>query len=263
MISCELCKRKFTNQHGLTNHNSRNKIAKEKGRMTCIERIENKKRTREQDAEIEGLTRSELRAVVSDQSQHNANHNELMMKMDTLFEENKKYRCELEESREDTKCLIQKVGELKEMMVDLQNNPKLLVVCNKLYPLEELDLKEPKFGPVLEILDKELPEYANLGNDKTGRIHAKAINKLNHIQPTAIKNGEDVYFKSEDILSKDVGHKTTTAFIDAIGKMGYNYAQKAITDLQSNRPSDSHFKYATHSDCVMVQKRMTPLSCGK
>ena len=91
-------------------------------------------------------------------------------------------------------------------------------------------------------MDKELPEYPNLGNIKTGKIHAKAINKLNHIQPTALKNGEDIYFKNDNILAKDTDNTTTKAFIDAIGKLGYEYAQKASCDLKSQRPSDHDFK---------------------
>ena len=135
-----------------------------------------------------------------------------------------------------------KISELKEMMIDMQNNPRLLMICNNLYPLDQLNLKAPEFKPVLEILDKELPEYANLCNTTTGQIHAKAIKTLNHIQPTAVKEGEDIYFKSENILSKDSDDTTTKAFINAIGKMGYEYAQKASKDLESKRESDTSFQ---------------------
>ena len=65
---------------------------------------------------------------------------------------------------------------------------------------------------------------------------------LNQIQPTALKNGEDIYFKNEDIWSKDTDNTTTKAFIDAIGKLGYEYAQKALDDLKSQRESDQMFK---------------------
>ena len=30
-----------------------------------------------------------------------------------------------------------------------------------------------------ELLDKELPEYPNLVNDETGKVHCKAVKKLN------------------------------------------------------------------------------------
>ena len=40
----------------------------------------------------------------------------------------------------------------------------------------------------------------------------------------------------------DKSHKTTKSFIDAIGKIGYEYAIKATSDLQSTRESDVYFK---------------------
>ena len=40
-------------------------------------------------------------------------------------------------------------------MVDMQKNPRLLMICNHLNPIEQLNLREPEFRPVLEILDKE------------------------------------------------------------------------------------------------------------
>lgn len=99
-------------------------------------------------------------------------------------------------------------------------------------------------------MDKELPEYPNLGNSKTGKIHAKAIKTLNCIKPTAIKEGEDIYFKNEDILAKDTDYTTTKAFIDAIGKLGYEYAQKALDDLRSQRESDQMFKKESLSNAT-------------
>ena len=62
------------------------------------------------------------------------------------------------------------------------------------------------------------------------------------VHPTAVQDGEQVFYKDNDIMSKDICHKTTKAFIDAIGKMGYEYAQKASCDLKSQRPSDHDFK---------------------
>ena len=71
---------------------------------------------------------------------------------------------------------------------------------DKLYPLSslrELDLKTPAFKPVLEILDKELPEYPNLVNDETGKVHCKAVKKLNEIQPTVVKDDEKLFYKTD------------------------------------------------------------------
>ena len=73
-------------------------------------------------------------------------------------------------------------------------------------------------------------------------MHAKAIKTLNSIQLTAVKDGQEVYFKSENGLAKDKCHKTTKAFINAIGKMGYEYANKAACDLESTRDSDAMFR---------------------
>jgi flagellar motor protein MotB len=182
---------------------------------------------------------------------------ELVAKMDAkdLVEaiEQKQKNDKNEESLEDLKQMIgkltskidyqnSKIDSLKEMMVDMQNNPRLLVICNKLYPLEQLNLRNPEFKPVLEILDKELPEYPNLGNERTGVIHAKAVKTLNSIQPTAVQEGETVFFKSDNVLSKDTNFTTTRAFIDAIRELGYEYAQKASEDLKSERESDRLFK---------------------
>ena len=73
-------------------------------------------------------------------------------------------------------------------MLELQSNPRLLVVCNHLHSLEGLDLNQPQFGPVHEILKKELP-IANLANEATAR-HAKAVYALNMIRPTAVQTDE-------------------------------------------------------------------------
>ena len=160
---------------------------------------------------------------------------ELMQKMNTLIEQNEYQRKQNEEQNK-------KISELKDIMVDMQNNPRLMVICNKLYPIEQLNLLEPQFRPALEILDKELPEYANLANVDTGRVHAKAIKLMNSIKPTAIQEGEDVFFKTENVLAKDTNNVTTKAFIEAIGTLGYEYAQKASNDLKSERESDMCFK---------------------
>ena len=65
---------------------------------------------------------------------------------------------------------------------------------------------------------------------------------MNSIKPTAIQEGEDVFFKTENVLAKDTNNVTTKAFIEAIGTLGYEYAQKASNDLKSERESDTCFK---------------------
>ena len=235
---CEECNKEFKTGPSYRMHKSRNKAARENGGLTCSGKIEKKQILRAENAQIGRMSQSEIRTAVTNASTTQST-NAILEKMSAQLE---RQNDKIESQSNKIDSLASQNDELKSMMIELQNNPRLLVVCNKLYPIEQLDLKEPQFQPVLEILDKELPEYANLGNSTTGQIHAKAIKTLNHIQPTAVKEGEDVYFKTDDVLSKDNDHKTTKAFIDAISKMGYEYAQKASGDLKSDRESDTGFK---------------------
>ena len=62
------------------------------------------------------------------------------------------------------------------------------------------------------------------------------------VHPTAVQDGEQVFYKDNDIMSKDICHKTTKAFIEAIANSGYEYAMKARKDLTRNLESDSDFK---------------------
>ena len=72
-------------------------------------------------------------------------------------------------------------------------------------------------------------------------MHAKAVQKINTIKPTAVEEGGDIFYKTENVLSKDTADVTTKAFIDAIGALGYEYAQ-AIGDLNSERETDRGFQ---------------------
>ena len=148
-------------------------------------------------------------------------------KMESLIQQNEEHRKQNEE--------------LKQMMLELQSNPRLLVVCNHLHSLEGLDLNQPQFGPVLEILEKELPAIANLANEATARVHAKAVYALNMIRPSAIQTGGDVYFKQDNLLAKDTENVTTKAFIYAMKPLGHPYIHKAISDMESQREADSFF----------------------
>ena len=126
-------------------------------------------------------------------------------------------------------------------MKEMCANPQLVVICNSLYPFEslkELNLKDPCFGSVREILDKELPEYANLGNERTGKVHCKAIKELNSIQPTAIRDDDKLYVKQGDILSKETDNNVSRAFIDVIADNGYEYAQHARDELCDKKSYD-------------------------
>ena len=137
---------------------------------------------------------------------------------------------------------------MKEMVTEFVRKPQLLILVDKLYPLSslrELDLKTPAFKPVLDILDNELPEYANLVQSKTGTIHRKAVRKLNEIQPTAVKDEEVIFYKQGDIITKADNKqidKVTEEFIDVFANSGYEYAQKASKDLKSKRASDKTFQ---------------------
>jgi len=246
MLQCPDCHETFKNSRSLYNHKSREKKKKRNGLPTCAIRkqyIEENQIVRET---IENTDKREIFQAIHERSE-TASTNVLLEDLKKqLGNQNKKMDCLIQQNEEQNI----KISELKDIMIDVQNNPRLLVLCNNLYSLKELNLAAPEFKPVLEILDKELPEYPNLGNIKTGKIHAKAINKLNHIQPTALKNGEDIYFKNDNILAKDTDNTTTKAFIDAIGKLGYEYAQKALDDLRSQRESDQMFKKESLSNAT-------------
>ena len=231
-MECTICGTIFKTKGQRDTHKYRNKLGQCKVRadkrrvaqitsqidpQDIIEAVE-KKQKHEKDEE----TLQDLKEMVS-----------------TLIQQNKDQK---QENKEQLDKLSRQNEELKEIMVDMQNNPRLLMICNHLNPIEQLNLREPEFRPVLEILDNELPEYANLASINTGRIHAKAVQKINTIKPTAVEEGGDIFYKTENVLSKDTAHVTTKAFIDAIGALGYEYAQKAIGDLKSERETDRLFK---------------------
>ena len=70
----------------------------------------------------------------------------------------------------------------------------------------------PAFKPVLEILDNELPEYANLAQEKTGKIHCKAVRKLNEIQPTTVRDEEKYRIRRSKISAKLLAAATPPYF---------------------------------------------------
>ncbi len=228
-MQCLVCGQQFTNANTFRSHKSRSaKFG------TCKSRFD-KKRANSLIAEMDP---ADLIEAVDKKRKHEKdqdNFDELKQMVGSLTNEIKNQNKKID-------SLSKQNEELKDMMIDMQNNPRLLYICNNLYPLEELNLREPQFQPVLEILNKELPEYANLANDITGVVHAKAVRKLNTIKPTAIEENGNVFFKKENVLAKDVAHTTTKAFINAIGSVGYEYAQKASKDLESNRETDAFFQ---------------------
>ena len=147
---------------------------------------------------------------------------------------------------------------MKQMFTEFARNPKLLVLVDKLYPiqsLKEIDLNTPAFKPVLEILDNELPEYANLAQEKTGKVHCKAVRKLNEIQPTAVKDEEKIFCKYGDVVTRADNIDTTTEFIKVMANSGFEYAQKASKDLKSKRLSDQPFKETIlqNASCDTIQ----------
>ena len=158
----------------------------------------------------------------------------------------------------DMEKIIKQNNDLKDMVSEFARNPKLLVLVDKLYPiqsLEEIDLKMPAFKPVLEILDNELPQYANLAQEKTGEVHCKAVRKLNEIQPTTVKDEDKLFCKDGDIVTKADNMDTTKQFINVIANSGFEYAQKASIDLKSKRESDKPFKEVIlkNASCDTIQ----------
>jgi len=175
-----------------------------------------------------------------------------------LFQQNNDLKGEVAEIRHENMEIKKQNEEMKEMVTEFTRNPKLLVLVDKLYPIQslrEIDLKMPAFKPVLEILDNELPEYANLAQEKTGKIHCKAVRKLNEIQPTAVKDEEKLFCKDGDVITKADNIDTTKKFIHVMANSGFEYAQKASIDLKSKRESDQPFKQTIlqNASCDMLQ----------
>lgn len=225
-MKCEICQQVFTNANSFRSHKSR--LA---NYGLCKGRLERKKAS-------EIIVNVEHRELVK-AVQNNNNNEETLKELKNIVSA---LTMKIDQIQHQNTVIQQQNDQLKDMMIDMQSNPRLLIVSNKLKPLDQLDLRNPEFKPVLEILDKELPQYANLGNEKTCLIHAKAVKTLNSIHPTAVKEGEVIFFKSQNVLSKDTNYITTKAFIDAFSRLGYQYAKKACDDLKSRRESDILFQ---------------------
>ncbi len=232
MVSCLNCGRTWSDdkrgRNSLSQHKSRHTTSS--GTMSCISK-QKRDEKRDEKKEATDIIKKIDPIVAVKAVEQQTNHDKLMNKMDKLLEE-----------MTDIK---QQNNELKDMVTEFARNPQLLILVDKLYPLSslrELDLTTPAFQPVLEILDKELPEYPNLVNDETGKVHCKAVKKLNEIQPTVVKDDEKLFYKKGDVLTRGSGEEATKEFIDVIANSGYEYAQKASNDLKSRRESDKDFQ---------------------
>jgi hypothetical protein len=234
MIACNLCSKTFKNKHALTMHMIRNEQYRNSNQPDCIER----KRRKIAKTEASRFNPEEIVETMNTSSKTNDLMKQMSSRLDTVIQQNQTLQSEISEIKQQN-------NEMKDIMRDIQTNPQLIVLCDKLYPLDalrEIDLKTPAFRPVLEILDKELPEYANLGNTQTQKAHSRAVRKLNQIQPTAVEEGESVYFKRGETLAKDCSNETTKEFINVFSLNGYDYARKASKDLESVRESDKIYQ---------------------
>ena len=240
---CSECQKTFDSEHNLKCHQYRelNKPpaercgVKRERKLKMIEAKERKTRAKQQIQES-GLTH------IVETANESSRTNELLQQLQDQMGEIKEQNNHL---KDKVYNIEQQNNDLKEMVTEFARNPKLLVLVDKLYPIQslrEVDLKMPAFKPVLEILDNELPEYANLAQEKTGKVHCKAVRKLNEIQPTAVKDKEKVFYKEGDVITKFKKDEATKKFIDVFANSGYEYAQKASNDLKSIRESDEHFK---------------------
>jgi hypothetical protein len=270
MIRCTECNVEFLNKASLQAHKSKFKPVFEGGVALCklklIKKEEKKKRKHEEWLEKQN-TRSKIKAADPAQLcsalEKQETTNNLLQQLTTQVSEQSKKIDEQSRAMHFQTLKMEKLSqqndELKDMMVDLQNNPQLVLVCNQLYPLNtlrELDLGEPRFEPVRQILDTELPEYANLASKPTATVHCKAVKQLNMVHPTAVQDGEQIFYKDNNIMSKDTNHETTRAFIEAIANSGYEYAKKARKDLTRNLESDSVFKEQVleNASCECIPK---------
>ena len=224
VFACEHCLKEHKTSDALRKHNKRHSVYECKAKL-AKQRI---------------LDMNPIEVVETINA--SARTNELLAQ---LSEDNKALKSKMNDLTSEISEIKQQNNEMKDIMRDIQTNPQLIVLCDKLYPLDalrEIDLKTPAFRPVLEILDKELPEYANLGNTQTQKAHSRAVRKLNQIQPTAVEEGESVYFKRGETLAKDCSNETTKEFINVFSLNGYDYAKKASKDLESVRESDKIYQ---------------------
>jgi predicted RNase H-like nuclease (RuvC/YqgF family) len=239
---CNLCNKSFDTSNALYKHRSYYQ-------GNCNQRIREKQVRKRQKVEAKEMLSTMDPVQVVESVNSSLKTNELLAEISQqnaeISKQNRELKRHMEEMRKQNGDIQQQNDEIKDMMKEMCKNPQLVILCNTLHPLQslqEIDLREPRFKPVLEILDKELPEYANLANKPTGRVHCKAVRQLNCIQPTAIQDAGTVFFKKDDVLLKDGNHETTKAFIEVMAKTGYSYAQKADKDLKSTRESDNLFK---------------------
>jgi cell division protein FtsB len=130
----------------------------ERKRRKVQEISEKKEKDKKAKLQLAELDASEVLEKVNASSRTDELLEKIVQQNDVLVKQNndlKEKVCDIEQQNH----------ELKEMVTEFARNPKLLVLVDKLYPiqsLKEIDLKMTVFRPVLEILDNELPEYANL-----------------------------------------------------------------------------------------------------
>ena len=244
---CKYCAKEFASLHSLDCHVSRE--SQKQPNLRCDAK-EERKRKKSQEAIDEKEKKKQAKTILAkldvtevvDTINEASKTNELLQQLTKQVGNMKAQNDEIIQQNNNLKADI---TDMKEMVTEFARNPQLLILVDKLYPLSslrELDLKTPAFKPVLEILDKELPKYPNLVNDETGKVHCKAVKKLNEIQPTVVKDDEKLFYKKGDVLTRGSGEEATKEFIDVIANSGYEYAQKASNDLKSRRDSDKDFQ---------------------
>ena len=238
-IQCDDCLRTFNNENALKCHRTR------QSKLSAQKRCGYKRRLRESIAQRD-IAQHQVADMdpieIVEKVNASSRTDELLEKIVQQNNDLKEKVFDIEQQNHEIK---QQNNEMKQMFTEFARNPQLIVLVDKLYPIQslrEIDLKTPAFKPVLEILENELPEYANLAQEKTGKVHCKAVRKLNEIQPTAVKDKEKVFYKEGDVITKFKKDEATKKFIDVFANSGYEYAQKASNDLKSIRESDEHFK---------------------
>ena len=212
---CDGCERSCPSANALRKHCERNHI---NGLWLC--RIKKEKRSnntklKEAKTQVSELNPITVMEKVNDSSKTNELLQKLNDQMGELKEENVAMKEQNQEIIKQNEKIMNQNEEMKEMVTEFARNPKLLVLVDKLYQIQslrEIDLKMPAFKPVLEILDNELPEYANLAQEKTGKIHCKAVRKLNEIQPTTVKDEEKYRIRRSKISAKLLAAATPPYF---------------------------------------------------
>jgi hypothetical protein len=238
MFSCPDCGRTFNTANSLSCHRYRESQKKLEHR--CDSKKERKRKIQNLNDKILTGGANSVLETINATSKTNEILHKLTTQMDDIKQQNTDIKQQNTNMAAEVKDLKFQNQEMKEMVGEFVRNPSLLILVDKLCPIQDLrkiDLQAPIFKPVKQILDCEIREYANMMNHETGVVHRKAVKKLIEIQPTVAKDGEKLFCNNDGTLLKCGESEVSRAFINVFANSGYKYAEKALQDL-----SDADYK---------------------